>query len=71
MTDVVCPQCKYVFNFKNVMLFEENEMELKGIIYHIKCLKCNHEFDTESRMSKKGNKRQMKKIRETLDEIKQ
>ena len=62
MVDMKCPECKKLISFKNVMMFDEKKIELLGIGYAIKCLKCNTTFISDMRKSKQTTKKQMEVI---------
>lgn len=66
MKDVKCPECKSLISFKNVMMFEEKEIELIGIVYAMRCLKCNTVFIPDMRKSKKATKKVMEAIKRQL-----
>ena len=66
MTDLLCPYCNKVFDFQNIMAYDNEQMVIEGIIYVIKCQNCRKSFVSENRYSKKQPVRQAKKL---LDKI--
>ena len=62
MKDIKCPECKTLISCKNVMMFDDKKIELIGIGYAIKCLKCNTTFIPDMRKSKRTTKKQMEVI---------
>lgn len=67
--DIICPDCKAVIGLKNVLAFDEDEMDIFGIVYAIKCKKCDCLFITPMRFSKKMTKKQKADCKKMLDNI--
>lgn len=68
MSNVKCPECKEVVNFRNIIQVDDKKVELLGIVYMFRCKKCDTTFIPEMRHSKKAGKSQMKKIAKDLKE---
>ena len=56
-------------NVRNVMVFDEKEIEFIGIGYVMRCLKCNTTFIPAMRKSKAMSKKLMVDISKQFDEV--
>lgn len=63
MKDIKCPGCDKLISFKNIMMFDEKEIEIISIGYAMRCLKCNTTFIPDMRTSKKATKKQIDAIK--------
>lgn len=68
-TDVVCPGCGVEIDFRNMMAFEEDRIQIVSLNYTLKCLKCNAIFLTGHRETKKATKKDIKKMEDALKEM--
>ena len=68
MKDLECPNCREIISFRNMIVFEEKEIKLEGIVYVITCLKCDTFFISPMRQSKKMKNRIWKEMKKKIDE---
>jgi hypothetical protein len=66
MSDLKCPGCRRVITFRNVLAFDEKSIQMMGIVYAIKCLKCDAIFVSPIRSSAKATKKEMAEIEEMI-----
>lgn len=43
---IICPGCKKDINFKCIAVIDEDEPQIQGVSYLIKCSSCGAEFKT-------------------------
>ena len=63
-----CPNCEEVFDFKNMVLYDDEQMKIIGIVYSIKCLNCGTVFISDNRTP---SKQSTKQANEFLNTVKQ
>lgn len=66
MSDVKCPECGKVIDFHNVMGYDDEKVEVLGIVYSFRCLLCGCVFVSGNRMSKGITEEQKEKIIDLL-----
>ena len=70
-TDLSCPECNRTISFKNIIAFDDEQMDLLGIQYLILCLNCGHQFYSDSRSPRKLKDKESKNvIKEISDRLK-
>jgi len=67
MSDIICPECGDKKPLSNSIAFDDKVMELLGMVYAIKCKKCDSIFVTELRISVPATEEQLKEVKETID----
>lgn len=71
MSNEYCPNCGATMEFSNQIGIDDEVTEILGVMYMLRCVKCNNIFCTNIRTTKKASDEDLERIQEGLNRVKE